>query len=252
MFRSYMILLLLGHIAGDFYAQTSSMAKKKEQKMQWVLIHCLVYFLVVTMISIPVMSFEIMIADAVISIVHFMIDVSKYYYLTILKRNRAITSREERNIFLIDQILHLTCLVAVAYYMTDKNIVLDQITVITKFFDVVRISEELTGTWILALLIVHKPANILIQKLIGAYKPKNNQNEVKEDNNAGRFIGTVERVIMLILISMKQYSAIGLVLTAKSIARYDKIAKSEVFAEYYLLGTLLSTAIVIICAISLF
>lgn len=36
-------------------------------------------------------------------------------------------------------------------------------------------------------------------------------------------------------------SAVGLVLTAKSIARYDKIAKEQDFAEYYLLGTLLST-----------
>ena len=45
---------------------------------------------------------------------------------------------------------------------------------------------------------------------------------------------------------MNQYSAIGLVLTAKSIARYDKIAKEPDFAEYYLLGTLLSTVAVIL------
>ena len=42
----------------------------------------------------------------------------------------------------------------------------------------------------------------------------------------------------------QQYSAVGLVLTAKSIARYDRISKDQSFAEYYLLGTLLST----ICA----
>lgn len=42
-----------------------------------------------------------------------------------------------------------------------------------------------------------------------------------------------------------EYSAIGLVLTAKSIARYDKIAHEPEFAEYYLLGTLLSTVIAI-------
>lgn len=32
-------------------------------------------------------------------------------------------------------------------------------------------------------------------------------------------------------------SAIGLVLTAKSIARYGRISKEKNFAEYYLLGT---------------
>ena len=52
---------------------------------------------------------------------------------------------------------------------------------------------------------------------------------------------------MLMFIAMDQYVAMGLVLTAKSIARYDKITKDEKFAEYYLLGTLLSTACVVFC-----
>lgn len=53
---------------------------------------------------------------------------------------------------------------------------------------------------------------------------------------------------MLIFLSKDQYAAIGFVLTAKSIARYDKITKDEKFAEYYLLGTLVSTLCVIICS----
>ena len=57
---------------------------------------------------------------------------------------------------------------------------------------------------------------------------------------------------MLILIYMNQYSAIGLVLTAKSLARYDRISKDEKFAEYYLLGTLISAGIVIGCAALIF
>ena len=65
-------------------------------------------------------------------------------------------------------------------------------------------------------------------------------------------IGTVERTIMLMLMYMNQYSAIGLVLTAKSIARYDKITRDEKFAEYYLLGTLISAGIVILCVALLF
>jgi hypothetical protein len=64
-------------------------------------------------------------------------------------------------------------------------------------------------------------------------------------SKAEGFIGLLERLIMLILLSINQYSAIGLVLTAKSIARYNKITENQEFAEYYLLGTLLSTVIVI-------
>lgn len=69
-----------------------------------------------------------------------------------------------------------------------------------------------------------------------------------EEKKAGRYIGTLERLIMVLLISLEQYSAVGLVLTAKSIARYDKISKEQTFAEYYLLGTLLSALCAIIVA----
>ncbi len=121
--------------------------------------------------------------------------------------------------------------------------------VIKDFFDVVGLSEVLLLSWILALLIIQKPANIITQKLLIIYKPNNKDIDKKNDNNAGRFIGTVERIIMLIFISIGQYSAIGLVLTAKSIARYDRIAKEQNFAEYYLLGTLISTVIAIVTAL---
>ncbi len=61
-------------------------------------------------------------------------------------------------------------------------------------------------------------------------------------------IWTVERFIMLLFLSKGQYAAIGFILTAKSIARYDKITKDEKFAEYYLLGILVSTLCVVICS----
>ena len=66
-----------------------------------------------------------------------------------------------------------------------------------------------------------------------------------KDKSVGRHIGTLERIIMMIFISIQQFSAVGLVLTAKSIARFNKIQKEQYFAGYYLLGTLSST----ICAV---
>lgn len=56
MFKEYFLLLLLGHIIGDFYTQTSKVAKKKKDKLEWVFIHGLLYFLTVMVVSIPVMS----------------------------------------------------------------------------------------------------------------------------------------------------------------------------------------------------
>ena len=124
--------------------------------------------------------------------------------------------------------------------------------VTARIFEVLDISKVLLCKWILGLLIIHKPANIIIQKTINPYKPDEKKSEKKNDPNIGRMIGTVERTIMLMLMYMNQYSAIGLVLTAKSIARYDKITRDEKFAEYYLLGTLISAGIVILCVALLF
>ena len=106
---------------------------------------------------------------------------------------------------------------------------------------------ETISRWMLAILLLHIPANIFIQNFLGEYKPNGNEMIIRADYKAGRRIGTIERLIMLIFLSKDQFAALGFILTAKSVARYDRIAKDEKFAEYYLLGTLVSTLWVIIC-----
>lgn len=58
-------------------------------------------------------------------------------------------------------------------------------------------------------------------------------------------IATLTAIVPVFSISFL-YVAIGFVLTGKSIALYDKISKDQTFAEYYLLGNLLSTIIIIL------
>ncbi len=65
-----------------------------------------------------------------------------------------------------------------------------------------------------------KPSSITIAKILGIY--------TSEKGKKGRD------------------AAIGFVLTVKSSARYDKIAKEPLSSEYYLLGTLLSVALAVI------
>ena len=81
------------------------------------------------------------------------------------------------------------------------------------------------------------------------YRPEGKEEEPKQKTNAGSVIGTLERIIIVIFFGIKEYGAIGLVLTAKSIARYDKITKEKDFADYYLLGTLISSVIGIVVAL---
>jgi hypothetical protein len=57
--------------------------------------------------------------------------------------------------------------------------------------------------------------------------------------NAGMYIGWLERFVILTAVLLQSPATIGLVLTAKSIVRYPQI-DSPGFAEYFLVGTLLS------------
>ena len=55
----------------------------------------------------------------------------------------------------------------------------------------------------------------------------------------GRAIGVLERAIALTLVLLNQYGALGLVVAAKSLARFKALEDRD-FAEYFLIGTLAS------------
>jgi hypothetical protein len=62
----------------------------------------------------------------------------------------------------------------------------------------------------------------------------------------GRAIGVLERVLLVTLVLLSQWGAVGFVLTAKSVARFPNLKTDEQhFAEYFLLGTLMSASFAI-------
>jgi len=202
MFKEYFLLLLFGHIMADFYLQTRGMAEKKEKSIKWVLLHSLCYFGTMILIGLPVISHEIVFIIILASILHLAIDTFKYFYLLVMTQKRKKTQVMERNIFFLDQLLHFLSLFFITYVIIINDIVIRELKVVKEFFCIIDISEVQILSWILALLIIYKPANIAIQKLLLIYKPENKGVDKKTDNNAGRFIGTVERIIMLIFLAI--------------------------------------------------
>jgi hypothetical protein len=63
----------------------------------------------------------------------------------------------------------------------------------------------------------------------------------------GRIIGILERSIVFVLVVRGNMSAVGLILAAKAIARFKDLDKRD-FAEYVLIGTLLSISLAIAVA----
>lgn len=62
---------------------------------------------------------------------------------------------------------------------------------------------------------------------------------------AGVYIGLLERFLTLVFLLGGQYSAVGFIFAAKSIARYRELENRD-FAEYYLVGTLLSLSLAVV------
>lgn len=244
-YKEILMILLFAHILSDFYFQTESMAEKKENSFKYIVIHSIVYGLITSItVKLICKNFQNKYLWIII-ISHFIIDAVKFF----LKKNRVI-KKYEKYIFIIDQAIHIAILMIVTYFMVKSNNSYRYNLVIQDMLNVMGISIQSIIILLVQILLVHKPANIFIVNIMQSYKSIDKENDSSENTKkAGKVIGTLERIIMLFFLLIKQYSSVGLVLTAKSIARYNKISEDKEFAEYYLLGTLLSTICVLIISI---
>jgi hypothetical protein len=69
-----------------------------------------------------------------------------------------------------------------------------------------------------------------------------------QEYNAGRFIGILERILIFFFVLVSQYTAIAFIIAAKGFTRFKDLDERE-FAEYVLIGTLLSTSTAVLAAL---
>lgn len=241
-----MEILILGHVIGDFYLQNNKIAEKKKKSKKYMLLHCGLYG--------AIMYFPIWILNRsiertlwivfLVALSHLVIDWNK------IKCDKKF-SEYEHVIFGLDQIIHLFILFII--FFAEKNegyIQLRECWMINIWSVDIKVIRA-----ILAMLICCKPSAIFISLIFKripntvetADKDQANPNIGNESIKIGSWIGILEREIILILGLLGQYGAIGFVLTAKSVARFNQLEK-KAFAEKYLVGTLLSTLIALACS----
>lgn len=241
MMNKYLLILTVGHVLGDFYLQNEKIAAYKDERYKGVLFHSVEYSIACILSVLPVFSTDMLLSALYSAFAHFVIDSVKY--ILILKRRL----KKGFTVFALDQFAHLASILGLVYIMIVRNFEIGNMWIAKSIRIVSGYEGETISRWMLAILLLHIPANIFIHNFLEEYKPNGNEMIIRADYKAGRRIGTIERLIMLIFLSKDQFAALGFILTAKSVARYDRIAKDEKFAEYYLLGTLMSTLWVIIC-----
>lgn len=226
-----LIQLLLAHILTDFVFQPTSWVKHKQQQKAasgYLYLHSVIAGLLTYLI---LQEWDLWLAPVIIIITHFFIDLWK------LRQGR-----DNLKIFLLDQIFHLIVIFGIWIFLTGNS---GEILPYLKWV----FNSPKTLAIISAYIIVIFPVGFIIGKATKRW-----QSEIQDINektglqDAGLYIGIFERILVLTFIITGNFSAIGFLIAAKSILRFnDKIeigARKQ--TEYVLIGTLMSFAITII------
>ncbi len=249
----YFALFLVGHMLGDYYLQSDKLAKRKNSSLIGLMQHSVIYAIAMMAVIIPVLSPGALASAAALSVAHFALDFIKTAYIRRKSKQAPWRLQDEGwLLYLMDQGAHIACMLAAAFILSANGAAPKALAFAADFFRIVGISAFTCLKWFAVLLFIWKPANVTIKRVLSRYKPEEALEPGTGVRQAGALIGLLERLIMVIFLSINQYAAIGLVLTAKSIARYDRICKEKDFAEYYLLGTLLSALLSILAYILIF
>ncbi|MBI3123228.1 MAG: hypothetical protein HYZ10_02370 [Ignavibacteriales bacterium] len=106
-----------------------------------------------------------------------------------------------------------------------------------------HLTWERINLFVFGVLMTMNEANIVIRLIFFFI----NKQVEKSELNTGRIIGLLERIIIFIFVYNSQFESVGLVVAAKTIIRWKKLDEKE-YAEYVIIGTLLSVLLAVIIA----
>jgi len=219
--------LFLAHIVGDFVFQPNKWVKSKEDKkykspyLYWhILIHTIALLIALQF------NFNYWLGILIIVCSHYLIDLSKLY---------LIKKINVRWLFLWDQLAHLVVIFGVVRIYEIYEV------------DVSIFYKPQLLLFIIAVLLVTIVASIVMKLIISKWELDSNSNEMSL-NDAGKYIGILERLFIFVFIITNNWQGIGFLLAAKSVFRFGDLSRSEdrKLTEYILIGTLLSFGLAIL------
>lgn len=255
-----LLRLVIAHLITDFVLQPKSWVIDREEK-QGKSFKLYLHVIVTTIVA---YVFSGMYNNWIIPLVifgsHLLID-----YL------KSKTDKDRFSYFIADQTAHLFVIIFLWLYIennwTDIPPFIHQITASSKFW--VIATGYVFVSWPLGIIIgkaTQKWRDQITREKVTGTELLLRQQEIVETTNeeeipvtteilkkteeqelglasAGKWIGICERVLILTFVIMSQYTAIGFLMTAKSILRFsEKENNTQLKTEYVLVGTLVSFA----------
>jgi len=234
------LAIYLAHLLGDFVFQTTRLVFKKHRG-DWhgYVVHGVTHYVLLLAIvaladphRFPTPSFQLVAVS--LSVIHLLVDWAK------ISSTKSRLLPDNALVFLLDQAIHLLTVIGAVFFLVHPS-VQPFVSWLTR---IRSIQEKILLVTVVYVLVIFG-GGYLIRALIAHLWKEEQGKETKEHEeviNAGLYIGWLERFLVLTALFLQSPATVGFILAAKSIARYPEL-KSVRFAEYFLIGTLLSVAI---------
>jgi hypothetical protein len=218
--------LILAHLLTDFMLQPTSWIVSRNT-YHFASRHLYFHGFITALVAFIMLGIQYWWVALIILVTHILIDAWKSY-----QQDRIIY-------FLMDQCFHLLVILACWYFAFYTPAL-----ALTTFS---RLNTVDMWAVVTAFVFLTIPAGVFIGQATKGWR-----NEIENFDslaNAGKWIGIIERVLILILVLKGQFEAIGLLIAAKSIIRFSEKDRTEIKTEYLLIGTLMSIGIAIITGV---
>lgn len=227
-----LLRLLSAHILADFFLQNDKLCKAKSEKgicgIKAQLLHSFIHAVCAYILLGDWCGWII---PLVIFVSHLVVDIVKVQ-----------TNANGTKDFILDQIVH-TIIIFILWWMIYADC-----AELTLWFVNIATSKSIWAL-LIAYLLILKPASVLIGKFMKSWIPSNDMQD-QGLPHAGKWIGYIERILIVTFVITGNVEAVGFLLAAKSVFRFGDLnkAKEIKITEYVLLGTLASFTIALFVA----
>jgi len=216
------IKLILAHLIGDFLFQPESWVKHKNKhkhKSKYLYVHMLVHSLALVLVLLCDITYWL----------GFLIIIVSHYIIDVLKLNLR-TKKNNRWLFAIDQLAHLIVIALVVHLYEPYTSSLN------------GLDYDKLVLLITCIIAVTAMSSVIMKTIISKWKIEDKSDKEDSLENAGTYIGVLERLFVFVFVILQFWEGVGFLLAAKSIFRFGDLsrAKDRKLTEYVLIGTLIS------------
>lgn len=222
-----LLKLLLAHVVADFFLQTDRLCRmKNDGRKKWTALslHCAIHAALAYLL---VGQWKNWIIPVVIFATHFLTDWLK-----------TSVMKDGIRTFLADQAINLVVIIALWLGLV-QDVSMHNVPLMSVF----SCQESWAAIIVYALML--KPSSVFLNLLLKRWEV-----DIKDKSlpNAGKWIGYLERMLILTFILTGNIEGVGFLLAAKSIFRFGDLtnAKDIKVTEYVMIGTLASFTIAIL------